>query len=120
MSEELPVSIRGVLEHQAEVIGDETFLLFEDRVISYSEINSLTNRAANGLRALGVNDGVGVAIMMPNSPEWFTAYCATQKLGAYAVPINTGLKGEGLRYILDHSDSSILIVHPDYAESIRA
>ncbi len=120
MSEELPVSIHGVLEHQAEAIGDKTFLFFEDRVISYSEINRLTNRAANGLRALGVNDGVGVAIMMPNSPEWFSAYCATQKLGSYAVPINTGLKGEGLRYILDHSDSSILIVHPDYAESIRA
>lgn len=120
MSEALPDSIAGVLEEQARVIGDAAFMFFEDRVISYKDINALANRIANGLLAHAVKHGVGVSIMLPNSPEWFAAWCATQKLGAYAVPVNTGLKGEGLRHILDHSDSSVLIIHPDYLESLQA
>ena len=61
-----------------------------------AELNRQVNRAANGLAGLGVKPGVGVSIMMPNSPEWLFVYFATQKLGAYAVPVNVGLKGEGL------------------------
>ena len=120
MSEAQPDTIRGVLEQQAEAIGDKTFMYFEDRVIRFAELNRLVNRAANGLIAVGAKNGVGVSIMMPNTPEWFIVYCATQKIGAYMVPVNIALKGEGLRHIIDHSDSSILITHPDYAETVEA
>jgi acyl-CoA synthetase (AMP-forming)/AMP-acid ligase II len=58
--------------------------------------------------------------MMPNSPEWLFVHFATQKLGAYAVPLNVGLKGEGLRHTIDHSDSRLLVCHPDYADAIQA
>ena len=115
-----PTTLAALLEAQAEALGDKPFLYFEDRVISFAELNRHTNRAANGLARLGVKAGVGVSIMMPNSPEWLFVYFATQKLGAYAVPVNVSLRGEGLRHIVDHSDSSILVCHPDYAEVIQA
>lgn len=115
-----PTTLAALIEAQAEALGDKPFLYFQDRVISFFELNRQVNRAANGLAGLGVKPGVGVSIMMPNSPEWLFVYFATQKLGAYAVPVNVGLKGEGLRHIIDHSDSSILVCHPDYAEAIQA
>jgi crotonobetaine/carnitine-CoA ligase len=113
-------TLAGVLEAQAEALGDRPFLYFEDRVIGFAELNRQVNRAANGLAALGVGAGVGVSIMLPNSPEWLFVYFATQKLSAYAVPVNVALKGEGLRHVLDHSDSSVLVCHPDYVEAIAA
>jgi len=115
-----PTTLAALIEAQAEALGDKDFLYMEDRVISFSELNRQVNRAANGLAGLGVKRGVGVSIMMPNSPEWLFAYYATQKLGAYAIPVNVALKGEGLRHVIDHSDSSILICHPDYGEAIQA
>jgi crotonobetaine/carnitine-CoA ligase len=115
---EAPTTLAGVLAAQAEELGDKPFLYFEDRVLSFAEINRQANRAANGLAALGVKPGVGVSIMLPNAPEWLFVYFAVQKLGAYAVPVNVALRGEGLRHIVDHSDSSILVCHPDYVETV--
>jgi crotonobetaine/carnitine-CoA ligase len=117
--EEAPTTLTGVLEAQAAELGAKPFLYFEDRTISFEELDCLVNRAANGLAALGVKPGVGVSIMLPNAPEWLFVYFATQKLGAYAVPVNVALKGEGLRHVVDHSDSSILVCHPDYVETVE-
>ncbi len=115
-----PTTLRALIEAQAKALGDKPFLYFEDRVISFAELNRQVNRAANGLAALGVKTGVGVAIMMPNCPEWLFVYFAVQKLGAYAVPVNVALKGEGLRHVVDHSDSSILVCHADYVDAVQA
>ncbi|MBW2244353.1 MAG: AMP-binding protein [Deltaproteobacteria bacterium] len=49
---------------------------------------------------------------------YFEERFATQKLGAYAVPVNVALKGESLRHVVDHSDSKVLVGHPDYQENI--
>lgn len=115
-----PTTLAGVLEAQAEKLGGKPFLHFEDRVVGFAETNRAANRIANGLRGLGVGPGVGVAVMMPNSPEWLFTYAATQKLFAYAVPVNVALVGEGLRHVIDHSDSAVLVCHPDYAEAVQA
>jgi crotonobetaine/carnitine-CoA ligase len=116
---EPPTTLAGLIEAQAEQLGNKPFLYFEDRRISFEDLNRQVNRAANGLARLGVKSGVGVAIMMPNSPEWLFVYFASQKLGAYAVPVNVALKGEGLRHILGHSDSSVFVCHPEYVETVQ-
>lgn len=116
----LDSTLAGVLESQAAALGDKPFLYFEDRTISFAQLDSQVNRVANGLVRLGVGPGIGVAIMMPNSPEWLFVYFATQKLGAFAVPVNVALKGESLRHVLDHSDAALLVTHPAYLPAVRA
>lgn len=115
-----PLTLADLLVTQAEKLDSKPFLYFEDRVVSFADLNRQVNRAANGLASLGLGRGVGAAIMMSNSPEWLFVYFATQKLNAYAVPVNTGQKGEGLRHIIDHSDSSLLIVDEEYLPEIDA
>lgn len=99
-----------LLETRAREKGEEVFLLFGDERISHAELDRRANRIANGLVALGVGPGNGVAIMMGNSPSWLAVFFATQKLGAYAVPVNIALRGEGLAYVLDHSESKVLAI----------
>jgi crotonobetaine/carnitine-CoA ligase len=113
-------TLAEVLVEQAADHGDEVFLHFEDRTVSFDELNRNVNRVANGLAGLGVRTGTGVAIVMGNSPEWLYVYFATQKLGAYAVPVNVALKGEGLRYVIDHSDSVVVVVDPARADAVSA
>lgn len=103
-------SFAELLEMKAEQRGEESFLMFYDRTLSLRQINSAANRVAHRLLQLGAGPGQAAAIMMPNSPEWLIVFYATQKLGMTAVPINVGLKGEGLRYIIDHSESRFVFV----------
>jgi len=114
-----PTTIAAVIEAQAHLLGEKPYLLFEERVVSFAQLNRQVNRVANGLAKLGVGAGVGMSIMMPNAPEWLFVFFATQKLGAYAVPVNVALRGEGLRHVVDHSDSSILVCHPEYVDAIQ-
>jgi crotonobetaine/carnitine-CoA ligase len=99
-----------LLETRAREKGEELFLLYDDERVSHAELDRRANRIANGLAGLGVGPETGVAIMMGNSPTWLAGFFATQKLGAYAVPINVALRGEGLAYVLDHSETRTLII----------
>jgi crotonobetaine/carnitine-CoA ligase len=106
-----------LLETRANEKGEETFLLFGEERLSYAELDRRANRIANGLGALGLGPGDGIAIMMGNSPMWLAAFFAAQKLGAYVVPINVALRGDGLAYILDHSETKALVIGADLLES---
>lgn len=106
-----------LLETRAQEKGEQLFLLFGDERISHAELDRRANRVANGLAALGVGPGSGVGIMMGNSPTWLASFFAAQKLGAYVVPINIGLRGEGLAYILDHSESQALVIGADLLDA---
>lgn len=105
------INYHELLEMKAASQGNKMFLFFEEEQLSYREVEARSNQVAHGLLKLGAGPGTGVAIMLPNSPETLYAHFATQKIGAYNVPVNTELKGEHLAYILDHSDSRILILH---------
>jgi len=50
-----PTTLAALIEAQAEALGDKPFLYFEDRVISFSEMNRQVNRATNGLAGLSVD-----------------------------------------------------------------
>lgn len=106
-------SLSGLIHRQALDHAGEVFLYFEDRTVSFDELDRLVNRAADGLVALGVGPDVGVAVVMANSPEWLFVFFATQRIGAYAVPVNISLKGEGLRHVIDHSDATVVVCDPD-------
>ncbi|WP_051927551.1 AMP-binding protein [Ruegeria halocynthiae] len=108
----------GLIESQAEKLADETFVLFEDQEISFATFNAQVNRVANGLRDLGCGKDTGVSIMMENAPEWLYVHFGVQKVNAYSVPVNTGLKGEGLKHIISHSDSSVLIIDDTFLDVI--
>ena len=111
------INYHELLEMKAETLGNKTFLLFDDERISYKQADEAANQVAHGLLKLGAGRNVGVAVMLPNSPETIYSHFAIQKAGAYTVPVNTELKGEHLAYILDHSDAKILVIHHSLLEA---
>ncbi len=107
-----------LLEWAAKRYGDRTFIEFEGCSTSFAELNGRANRLALGLRRAGVCEGEGVAIMMGNDPSFLEAFFAAQKLGAYVVPVNTGLVGDGLEYILDHSRVAAVVLDAASVEKV--
>ncbi|MHA2391365.1 MAG: AMP-binding protein [Promethearchaeota archaeon] len=110
--------LRDFIKHKADVAGDKVFMTYIrdfdkniDEKYTYGDLHSLSNRLGNGLFKLGLKKGDGVALMEINSSEFLLTVFATFKMGAYSVMVNISLRGEGLRYIIDHSDASAVIVH---------
>jgi crotonobetaine/carnitine-CoA ligase len=111
-------TFNDVMKNKAETIGDKVFLTYVrdfdkglDEKYTYRDMHLYSNRVANGLSKLGLKVGTGLSLMEINSPEFLFTVFATWKLGGYAVLINTALKGVTLQYIIDHSDSEILVIH---------
>src|SRR5690606_23131308 len=59
--------------------GDKPFLMFDDDVYTYADMEERSARVANGLRDLGVARGSNVAMIMPNSPEFLWAWFAASR-----------------------------------------
>ncbi len=81
-----PTTLAALLEAQAEALGDKRFFHMGDRTLSFAEFNRQVNRAAHGLAEFGVKRGVGVSIMMPNSPEWLFAYFTKASFHGFDCP----------------------------------
>jgi crotonobetaine/carnitine-CoA ligase len=109
-----------ILAEKARRIPGKTFLIWEGRSWSYAELEEMTNRYANGFSALGIAHGDHVAVMLPNCPEFFWVSWGLGKIGAVAVPINTAAKGELLRYFLDQSDASCVVVDDEWVGRVAA
>ncbi|GAL06575.1 long-chain-fatty-acid-CoA ligase [Photobacterium aphoticum] len=97
------------LERNAEFRGHDTALIFNDESLNYRTLNTLVNRVANHLVALGIQPNDKVAISCPNTPAFVIGYYAIQKVGAVTVPLNIMLKGPEVAYHLADSDAVALI-----------
>lgn len=113
-------TIGRVLAERAARIPDRTFLIWQERRTTYGEVEEITNRYANGFAALGIRHGDHVAVMLPNCPEFLWVIWGLGKIGAVAVPLNTAVKGELLRYFLDQSDACCVVVDDEWVDRVAA
>jgi len=111
-------TFNDVVKHKAVTVGDKVFMTYIrdfdqgiDEKYTYRDMHILSNQLANGLLKLGIGRRDGISLFEINSPEFIISLFSIFKLGAYVVLVNTGLKGDSLQYIIDHSDSKALIVH---------
>lgn len=82
------IPLHAILSESAKRFPEKTSVIFYKTLITYSELNDLTNRFANALNKLGIKSGDRVAIMLPNLPQAVISYYGTLKMGAIAVQTN--------------------------------
>ena len=118
----------------AERYGDREALVFDDRRLTYHELEREVRQFARALLAAGVTKGSSVALMLGNRPEFVIAAFGAGSIGAVVVPVSTFASSDERDYILRHSDACLLITqgsllkhrfvdelldsHPDLAEGI--
>ena len=79
-----------------------------------------TAAVAGGLRdGFRLSPGDRVAIVMRNRPEYIEALFAIWHAGLVAVPVNARLHREEIAYILDHSETAVVVTDPDHAEDVE-
>jgi len=88
------------------------------KALTYSELESRTNRLANGLLGMGLRKGDRVAVMLYNSVEFVEVDCAFAKTGLVVVPINWRYLEREIEYVVDNSDAKAMIVGEDFVDCI--
>ncbi len=81
-----------------------------DRRTTYAGLDSAIDAFAGGLAACGVAPGDRVALMLGNQTEFVVAYFGVLRRGAIAVPLNTGLAVDEIRYSIDDVRPRLILV----------
>jgi long-chain acyl-CoA synthetase len=77
--------------------------------VTYRELDARSNRLAHLLRALGLQHGGHYAIYLENHPRFIESCAAGARAGLYYTCVNSFLTADELAYILENSESTVLI-----------
>lgn len=107
-----------VLRDQADVIGDDVFIIDEDRKLSFNDVNDRVNAVAAGLRRLGAGKGTAVACLLDNSPDAVMTSIALGKLGAIFIPSNIEFRRDFLLRTFVQGNAETLIVEEELVSAV--
>ena len=96
------------------------YVSHEGERLTFSRLDTLSNRFANGLLDMGFQKGDHIAVLSLNSNEQMIAFFGIFKMGGVAVPINVRLAEPEMQWVLDHSDSRALVFSSEFSERAQA
>ncbi len=88
--------------------------------LDFESVATKSGNLAAGLRECGIGKKDRVALIIPNREEIIISYFAVWQLGAIAVPMNTYLRGEFLRFQLEDSGAKAVIADDAGMRSLAA
>ncbi|HEU0251145.1 MAG TPA: AMP-binding protein, partial [Solirubrobacteraceae bacterium] len=91
----------------------------ERGTLTFEEVHRRTNALAHELRAAGIKEGDGVAIMCRNHRGFIEATVACSKLGASSLYLNTAFAGPQIADVLRREDPAGLIYDEDFANLVK-
>jgi len=83
---------------------------------SFDFLNARVNQLVRALRARGLSEGDGVALISGNRAEFVVTFLATLRSGMRLTPINTGLRTNEIRHIVDDSGVKALLAEERFAD----
>ncbi len=101
--------IHQLFEAQAEKTPDAVAIVFEDRQLTYSELNQRANRLANYLQSTGVGPEVLVGIVLERSLEMVIALFGILKAGGAYLPVDPTYPSERIAYMLRDARVPVLL-----------
>ena len=84
--------------------------------VTYAELVEGVNRCGNALLGLGVRRGERLLLVVKDCPEFFYLFWGAIKAGIVPVPLNTLLRADDYRYIIEDSRCTAVV----WSRSTRA
>jgi len=112
-------TLHGALASRAARDPGRPFLLYQDRVLSWSAFDDEVRRLASLFVDRGVNRGDRVAIIGRNSDAHVLTLFAAARIGAVMVPVNPEFGVQEARYVLHHAEVSGVIASAETLKVAR-
>ncbi len=116
----VPLSPLSFLKRAAKVYPDKPAIVHGGRVITYAQMRERVRRFAGALLGAGVGKGDTVSVLAPNVPALLEAHYGVPLAGAVLNALNTRLDAAAIAFILDHSETKVLIVDRELIPVARA
>ncbi len=118
-------TISGIFSQFAAYHPDKTYLIFEDlegrcQQWSFAQFEERVNQTARWLLEMGVKRGEAFAFHAPNSPAFVALAIAASRVGTVIVPTDHRATVDELVYILDHSESRLVVTEFEQLEVAQA
>jgi acyl-CoA synthetase (AMP-forming)/AMP-acid ligase II len=97
---------------------DRAALVDERGTLTFEEVHRRTNALAGEMRAAGISEGDGVAIMCRNHRGFVEATVACSKLGASALYLNTAFAGPQIADVIRREDPAGLVYDEDFSNLV--
>jgi len=78
-------------------------------IITYQELEDQANQVAHAFRALGINQGDHIGMMLENHPKFMVIAWATYKSGICLTPISHHLLEDEAAYILENCEAKLFL-----------
>ncbi len=115
-------TVPKIIESKALINKDKPFIYYRNDIYTYQEVNSISNQIANGLikiiKRLKLKNP-NISLIFPNCPEVLFFWFGIAKTGNAFVPISYDLKKDILEFMLNNSNSEILIIDYEYYENFE-
>ncbi len=106
--------------HLDEDRAGKTAIVFDDTgdAVTYEQLAERVNRCGNLLWSLAGEPEGRVLMVVKDCPEFFYVFWGAIKAGLIPVPINTLLRADDYRYIIEDSGCAGLVYSPEYRDEI--
>jgi benzoate-CoA ligase family protein len=103
------------LHAQAQQHPNRTAILFEDRIITYRQLSEDSHRAAAVFQSLGLEMEQRVLLVLPDVPQFASAWFGTVQSGAAVSAINPSLKADELQFYLTYTRAKLVVTTSETA-----
>ncbi|XP_067288590.1 long-chain fatty acid transport protein 6 [Pseudorasbora parva] len=101
-------------ELQARNIPDKPFIVFEEKILTYRDVEARSNRFANVLKShCGLKHGDIVALLMNNEADFICVWFGLCKLGCEVAFLNFNIKSQSLQHCLHSCAAKALVIGSD-------
>ena len=102
-------SLHAAFVRQAKETPRKVAVVFEDRSLTYAQLDEKSNQVANVLIHQGVGSGDLIGICFPRNEQMLVYLLGIVKTGAGYVPLDPSFPAERLQYMCDHSELKLVI-----------
>jgi len=112
-------TIPQLLKEMATLYPKKTFVVFEDQQektssLTYEEFLDKVRRLARALQQYGIQKGNKVLLHLPNGIDFMISWFSVTSIGAVMVPTNVLSTAEEMAYLLEHSETKLVITEKEY------
>src|SRR6267378_2423455 len=97
-----------------------TAIIDDDGEITFSELDHAAHAVANGLLAMGVKGGEGVAILARNHRWFLIAVCGAARAGARIILLNSEFSGPQIKEVAEREGAKVIIYDDEYCQAVSA
>ncbi|ORW91033.1 acyl-CoA synthetase [Mycobacterium sp. IEC1808] len=106
----------NIADHASTAAESPALLVADGGTITYGDLYEKSQRVAATLHTAGLRRGDGVALVLPNRPEFFEITWGCQLSGLYYTAVNTHFTPDEVAYVIEDSDAQAVFVDASMAD----